>query len=556
MGAASDATGSKVPTSAVQATNRIEGSRRWWVLAAVMITMFFSSMDQTVVSTAMPVIIGHLHGLDLYAWVFTAYMMASAVTVPIYGKLSDMYGRKPFYIFGLVVFIVGSAISGQAHSMLELVIARAGQGIGAGAMMSMPRATIGDVFNPLERGRWMGLLGAVFGLASIIGPSLGGWITDSFGWSWVFYINLPIGAAALYMVWRFLPTVRTGDKITPDYMGSFLLVVALMAILLGFTWAGSTYPWSSWQILSLFGFGAVVTGLFILQERASDDPVLSPQLFSNEIFSSSLVVGLFMNMAMFGALMFLPLYVQGALGVSAMGSGIVLTPMMLSFIAGAVISGQLISRTGRYKVQSHVSAGLMIAGMFLLTQMNASTTLGIVIRNVVVLGLGVGGLMPLLNVVVQNAFPYKIMGMVNATQQFVSSLGGVVAAPILGTVLTATFLHQLPRHLPTTLKVALARLPAGVRSQTANPQAMTSAAAQHALKGEFVQMGPQGLRLYDQFLHGVHVSLAIGIGDLFRVALALAIAAFLGTLFLKEIRLKQDEFFKRGGEPAEPEPEP
>jgi EmrB/QacA subfamily drug resistance transporter len=539
------------PQAEVQTTNRIDGSRRWWVLAAVMITMFFSSMDQTVVSTAMPTIIGALHGLSLYAWVFTAYMMAAAVTVPIYGKLSDVYGRKPFYIFGLAIFMVGSAISGQAHTMLELVLARAGQGIGAGAMMSMPRATIGDIFNPRERGRWMGVIGAVFGLASIIGPTLGGWITDSFGWQWVFYINLPIAAVAIAMVWRYLPTVRTPHAARPDYVGSGILVVGLMAILLGFTWAGSQYAWGSWQILGLFAFGVATSVLFVLHERRTADPILAPDLFRNEIFTSSLVVGLLMAMGMFGALSFLPLFVQGALGVSAAASGAILTPMMIAFIGGSVVGGQVLTRLGHYKLPAHVAALFMVAGMYLLTRMTAATTLTTVVINVVILGVGIGALMPLLNVAVQNAFPYRIMGTVNATQQFVQSLGGVIAIPVLGTIMISTFNRQLPRHLPTTLGAALAHLSPAARTALGNPETLTTSAAQSALKGDFSHFGAAGLTLYHQFLNAVHLSLADGIHGMFEVGLMLSVGAFLGTFFLREVRLKQDEFFRRAdGEDA------
>lgn len=534
----------------VQTTNRIDDTSRWWVLAAVMITMFFSSMDQTVVSTAIPVIIGKLHGLDLYAWVFTAYMLTSAITVPIYGKLSDMYGRKPFYIFGLGVFMVGSAISGQSHTMMQLVLARGLQGIGAGAMMSMPRATIGDIFNPRERGRWMGLIGAVFGLAAIVGPSLGGWITDSFGWQWVFYINLPVAAVALGMVWAFLPTVRTEHKAGIDAAGIGYLVVGLVPVLLAFTWAGSTFAWLSWQIVGSFAVGAAFLGMFVLHERRTADPVISPQLFSNEIFTSSLVVQLLVSMAMFGALMFLPLYVQGALGLSAAQSGATLTPMMIAFVVGSVVGGQLISRTGRYKLLAHLAAVVMAAGMFLLTRMTDTTTITTVIRNMVVLGLGIGTLMPLLNVAVQNAFPYTMMGTVNATQQFVSSLGGVVAAPILGTVMTHTFARELPLHLPTALRRALGALSPAARSQLQNPQSLTSAPAQAALRGTFVHL-PDGGALYARFLSAVHVSLTMGMNELFMVGLALSLAALVGTFFLREVRLHRDEFFEKDGAPTQ-----
>jgi MFS family permease len=248
---------------------------------------------------------------------------------------------------------------------------------------------------------------------------------------------------------------------------------------------------------------------------------------------------------MFGALMFLPLYVQGALGYSAAASGGVLTPMMLSFIGGSILGGQIMTRTGRYKLQAHIAALVMVAGMFLLTTMSSHTTLSVVILNIVVLGLGIGALMPVLNVAVQNAFPYKIMGMVNSSQQFVQSLGGVVSAPILGTIMTETFARDLPERLPAALKASLGHLSPAARSALSDPQALTTQAAQLAIKSDFTHFGAAGLTLYHEFLSAVHVSLALGIGDLFRVALALSIAAFLGTFFLREVRLRNDDFYRQ-----------
>jgi multidrug resistance protein len=260
------------PKSDIQRTNRITGRRRWWALGAVLLTIFFASLDQTVVATAMPVIIGDLKGLNIYAWVFTAYMITSAVTVPIYGKLSDVYGRKPFYVFGLSLFIIGSALSGQSKSMLELIIFRGLQGFGAGAMLSMPRATIGDIFNPRERGRWMGVISTTFGLASIIGPFLGGWITDNFGWPWIFYINLPVAGFALAGTLYALPRVRAEKQVNVDWTGSALLVLGLVPLLLGFTWAGNQYAWGSPVIIGLFVFSILTLGIFVWAERRAIDP--------------------------------------------------------------------------------------------------------------------------------------------------------------------------------------------------------------------------------------------------------------------------------------------
>lgn len=523
---------------AVQTTNRITGSRKWWALATVLLTMFFSSMDQTVVSTAMPTIIGDLKGFSLYAWVFSAYMMASSVTVPIYGKLSDVFGRKPFYLFGLVAFGIGSAVSGQAHTMTELIWARAFQGIGAGAMMSMPRATVGDIFDPKERGKWMGVMMAVFGLSSIIGPALGGWITDSISWRWVFYINLPFAALAIVGVLLTLPRVRADHRVKVDWQGSVILVIGLVPILLGFTWAGSKYAWGSPTELALFIGGAIVLALFILWERRAADPILTPVLFKNRIFNTSLLLGVLVGMTMFGSLMFLPVYVQGVLNLNAQSSGWVMAPMMIGFMVGSIVSGQFTSRTGRYKVLAWSSGAVIVIGSWLLNQMNIHTTWPSVVLNMVVLGIGIGSLMPLMNIVVQNAFPYKLMGTVNSTQQFVSSLGGVIAAPIFGSVLNKAFAHKLSTTMPTALKHYQSKL-AGV-----SPQQLLTKAAQQKIATDFSQFGAAGHHLYEQLMHAVRESLTFGIHRLFEVGLVFAVLCFIVTFFLPEIDLKGKEYYE------------
>ena len=531
--------------SQVQNTNQILGRRRWFALAAVMLVMFFSALDQTVVATAMPVIIGDLQGFSVYAWVFTAYMMASAVTVPIYGKLSDIYGRKPFYVLGLGMFMLGSVAAGMVNSMTQLIAARTFQGLGAGAMLTMPRATVGDIFNPRERGRWMGVISSIFGIASIIGPALGGWITDQWNWRWIFYINLPVAAVALIGIVLTLPTVRGEKQPKVDWLGSLLMVLGLMPLLLAFTWAGSTYPWFSPVIIGLFAASLAFLALFILAERRAEEPILAPELFKNRIFSSTALVALFISMGMFGSIAFLPLFIQGAQGLSAQSSGQILTPMMLSFIAGSILGGQLVTRTGRYKLQV-ILAGLVGAlGMFLLTRMDASTSPIIVVRNMIVLGLGIGAVLPVLTVVVANAFPYKLMGMVDATQQFVRSLGGIIATPVLGTVLTNTFVSDFNQDLPGKLKVALSQLPRSQRAAMLDPQGLINASSQEAIKSQFVAFGQQGLALYQQFIDAVHQALASGMTHLFVLGLVFMILAVLAALILPEVRLQLNEFFER-----------
>ncbi|MEJ2711234.1 MAG: MDR family MFS transporter [Anaerolineales bacterium] len=539
----------------VQTTNRITGSRRWWALAAVLITIFFGSLDQTVVSTAMPVIVGDLKGFDIYAWVFTAYLMTSTITVPIYGKLSDVYGRKPFYIFGLSVFIVGSALSGQSHSMIELIIFRGLQGIGAGAMLSMPRATIGDIFTPRERGRWMGVISMTFGLSSIIGPYLGGWITDQFGWQWIFYINLPVAFLALLGTLYALPRVRAEKDVQVDWTGSALLVAGLVPLLLAFTWAGNQYAWGSAQIIGLFAFSVGMLALFAWVETRVAEPIIPTDFFKVPIFTTANLVGFLISIGMFGTLLFLPLYVQGVLGFSAQNSGAIMTPMMGSFIVAALVAGQIMTRSGKYKMISVSAAIIMSGGLYLFTRLGANSNYTSVIIDMVVLGIGIGALLPVLNVAVQNAFPYRDMGIVNAAQQFVRSLGAVIATPILGTVLANEFSAQMKVNLPATLQQAMNNLPPAVQKVLSDPQSLTNAQTQAAIKSKFDVFGANGIQLYHQFINAVHQSLAAGIQQLFWIALFFGLAALLATLFLPEIRLQQEEFFEDGKEIAQPDSE-
>lgn len=534
----------------VQTSNQIIGTRRWWALGAVLLTMFFSALDQTIIATAMPVIIGELQGFSLYAWTFTAYMMAAAITVPIYGKLSDVYGRKPFYIFGLGLFMVGSMFSGMVASMPQLIASRTLQGLGAGAMLSMPRATIGDIFNPRERGRWMGVIASVFGLASIVGPVMGGWITDHWGWRWVFYINLPVAGLALLAVLYALPTVKTDDDVKLDWQGSLALVAGLVPLLLALTWAGHAYAWLSAPILGLFALAIVFLGLFVWIERRVAEPIIAPDLFKNQIFTSTAIVALFVSMAMFGTIIFLPVFVQGVLGKTAQQSGQILTPMMLSFIAGSVVGGQLITRTGKYKLQAVVGTLLMAAGTFLLTLVGPNSSALTVVFNIILLGLGIGVVLPLLNVAVQNAFPYRMMGMVSATQQFVRSMGGIVVAPLLGTVMVSIFSSRLASLMPVQLQAAIHILPPEQQKALLDPQGLINAETQAAIQTSFTQMGDNGTVLYHQFILVIHQALTDGTVRLFMVSTIFAVLAFLATFALKELELQHDEFFQEQAKAA------
>src|SRR6266704_908252 len=349
-------------------------SRRETILTmiGVLLVMLLASLDQTIVSTAMPRVIADLQGFDRYTWVSTAYLLTSTVMVPIYGKLSDMFGRKPIFLFGIVVFLIGSALSGASQSMNELIAFRALQGIGAGALMPIAIAVVGDLFTPRERGKWQGVTGAVWGFSAIVGPTLGGWITENTSWRWVFYVNLPIGIIAMLVLIFLMPALRGVEKkVSIDYTGAAMLIAGTVALLLGFTWAGTQYDWLSPQIIGLFAGAVIVLTAFViyeaLLERRGGQPIIEPSLFKNSIFSVSTIVTVIFGMGLFGSIFFIPLFVQGVIGTSATNSGLILTPLMLTSIVGSVVSGQLVSRLGKYK-------WIAIRGMIGLAAMGSAMT--------------------------------------------------------------------------------------------------------------------------------------------------------------------------------------
>src|SRR5579883_2135135 len=411
-------------------------------MLGVLMVMLLASLDQTIVSTAMPRVIADLQGFDRYTWVSTAYLLTSTVVVPIYGKLSDLIGRKPIFLFGVVIFLIGSALSGASQSMNELIAFRAFQGIGAGALMPIAIAIVGDLFTPRERGKWQGVTGAVFGLSSIVGPTLGGWITQNSTWRWVFYVNLPIGIMAMIVLIFLMPTLRSSHvgKVAIDYVGAALLVLGTVPLLLGFTWAGTQYDWLSVQIIGLFAVAVVALAAFIIYEamleRRGGEPIIAPSLFKNSIFSVSTIVTMIFGMGLFGSIFFIPLFVQGVVGVSATNSGLLLTPLMLTSIIGSVVSGQLVSRIGKYKWVAIVGMIISIVGSWMLVQLNVHSTNADVIWAMLVLGLGMGFGMSLYTLIVQNALPRKI-GEATSALTFFRSIGGTIGLAAMGSVMTS-----------------------------------------------------------------------------------------------------------------------
>lgn len=515
-----------------------------FVLISVMLGMLLSALDQTVVGTAMPRVIADLNGLQHYAWVATGYLLVSAASMPIWGKLSDAFGRRRFFMVGMVLFVVGSALCGQSRSMVELIGFRALQGLGAGAMMPITQAIIGDIFPPAQRARWTGVLMSVFGFATIVGPLLGGWITDTIGWRWTFYVNLPVGVIALGFALFALPAHVQLRKHSVDYRGTALLVLAAVPLLLGFSWAGSQYPWSSPPIIGLFVFAVAMWAVFYLWEMRAAEPVLNPRLFRNRIFSVSAVASAIQSAGMFGAIMFLPLFVQGVMGRTATNSGTILMPMMLAAIVTSIGGGQILAKTGRYKAVVVFGFAVVTTGAYLLSRMTFTTSSATLIGYMIVMGLGIGIAMSTFTVIVQNQYPTRRLGEVSAGLQFFRSIGATVGLAVFGTILNSRFASSLAASLPAELK-GLATDPA-TADQLNNPQVLLSAQAKVQLTELFGQFGSQGQSLFDSFMNAVRHSLEFAISDLFVLATIISAVGFVVVLFLKEVPLRRSHASEDG----------
>jgi EmrB/QacA subfamily drug resistance transporter len=415
--------------------------------------------------------------------------------------------------------------------MEMLIAARCISGLGGGAMMAMATVTIGDIFSPRERGRWMGAVMGVFGLAALVGPTIGGSITDHWGWRWVFYVNLPLGVVAWFVAGVVLPRFRADREATIDYVGIFLLVLGIVPILLGVTWGGSTYPWNSWQEIGMFAVGGIGLVLFVLAELRARDPLLSPMLFRNAIFTLSVAISFFITLGMYGSITFMPLFLQGVLGQSAQDSGLVLAPMMIPFVLGAMVGGQVMARTGRYKVQGILGLGLGTLGMFLFSRLSPSSSYGEVIRDMAVMGVGIGLSMPIFSTTVQSAFPHQLLGTANSARQFFSNLGGVIGVPVLTSVMVTRFHSELAGRLPAQVRPVLAR-------GSLNPQALLTAQSQAALQQQLAPLGAAGHQVFLATLTAIRASLSSGITTSFTISIAVMAAGFLLALVFPERPLK------------------
>jgi EmrB/QacA subfamily drug resistance transporter len=479
------------------------------IFGALILVFLLASLDQTIVSTALPTIVGELGGLQHLSWVVTAYLLASTVSGPLYGKFGDLYGRKVVLQTAIVIFLVGSVLCGLSQNMAELIAFRALQGLGAGGLIVTAIAVIGDVIPPRDRGRYQGVFGAVFGVSTIIGPLLGGFFVDNLSWRWIFYINLPLGAVAFAVIGAAFRVRPAPKQHKVDYLGAGLLGGGLSAIVLFTSLGGSTWAWGSSEIIGLIVIGVVAIAGFVLVESRVPEPILPLSLFRNRTFAVTSAVGFIVGLSLFGAVTYLPLYLQIVKGVSPTKSGLQLTPMMLGLLVTSVVSGQLITRWGKYRIFPIVGTAVVTLGMFLLSRLGIGTSLWVAALAMVVLGLGLGMVMQVLVLAVQNAVDYKFLGVATSGSTMFRSIGGSIGVSLFGAIFTNRLHTELAQRLPPS-----AHLPS-----------TTSPAAIHAL--------PPGVR--DAYAHALTAALS----PVFFVAAVISSVAFALALLLPDVALRQ-----------------
>ena len=499
----------------------LEKRRILLIIGALMTGMLLAALDQTIVATALPTIVADLHGASHISWIVTSYILAATASTPLWGKLGDQYGRKVFFQAAIIIFLVGSVLSGLSQNMLELITCRAIQGLGSGGLMVGAQAIVGDVVPPRDRGRYQGLFGAVFGVSSIVGPLLGGVIVEHLSWRWIFYINVPVGILALAVVASAVPGhLRTVHHVI-DYLGSVVLTLAATALVLFTSLGGTTFAWGSSPMIALGVSGAVLTGLFAWVEHRAVEPVLPLHLFANRTFSVTSIVGFILGFAMFGAITFLPLFFQVVKGATPTVSGLDLLPLMAGLLVMSISSGFAIAKTGRYRMFPIAGTLLMAIGMYLFSLMGPSTGYPLEAVFMLVLGLGLGAVMQTLIILVQNAVPYSELGVATSGATFFRSIGGSFGTAVFGAIFSNVLIGNLTRHLHG------ATLPSGLGSSSVTPALL------HHLSAA-VRLG---------FVGGY----AESIQTVFVIAAPIAFLAFVASLLIPHVELRRQI---RSAEPA------
>ena len=508
-------------------------------LIGVMFAMFLASLDQTIVATAIPKIMADLDGFDRFTWISTSYIVASTSVVLIIGAVSDVYGRKWLFVGAIAIFLFGSALAAASPTMNALIVFRGVQGIGGGMIMALSFVTIADLFPPDERAKYMGIISAMFGVSSVLGPTLGGFITDQLSWQWIFLVNIPLGIPVIAIFIKLFPNAKKyGPKRKIDVGGALLIVLAIVPGLLGLSWGGNQYEWSDPLVLGSLAFSGVILVVFGIYETRISEPLLPLAVFKNRIVGVALLVTLLTGLAMFGAIFFVPLLFQGVLGASATASGSFLTPMMLGIVSGAAISGQILARTGgHYRLQGILGVSIMATGMFFLSRVSGTTTHAYALSSAVVMGFGLGTSFPLYTIAIQNSVPQEYLGIATSSAQFFRSVGGAIGLALFGSFMVRQFKEGMQENLPVE---AFQVVPPQLFEQiTSNPNALINSDASESLKDELAANGESGIALGNSVFEAIRESLASAIGDVFLLAFIFVIIAVIATIFIREVPLRK-----------------
>ncbi|WP_397538810.1 MDR family MFS transporter [Rummeliibacillus pycnus] len=516
---------------------------RGLLIVGLLVAMLFAALDNTIVGTAMPRIVGELGGLGVMTWLTTAYMLTSTTVVPVAGKLADMIGRKSVYVTGIIIFLIGSALCGMANSMTQLIIFRGIQGLGGGVMMPMAMIIIGDIFTGAQRAKWQGVFGAIFGLSSVIGPQIGGWIVDAANWRWVFYINMPVGILAAILISLGLKNRKLEGPIKIDFAGIFTMIVGVVSLLLALTFGGKDYPWGSWQIVSLFAISAVFLTSFVIVESKSSEAILPMHLFKNKTFSILNGIGFLMSVGMFGAIMFVPLFMQGIIGMSPSQSGTMMIPMMVSMMVASIFGGQIVRKIG---VKPQIITGMIIMGLgfWLLSTMGIDTTKLVAMSFMATLGLGMGLVMPILTLALQESFPKSELGVVTSSSQFFRQIGGTFGMTILGAIMNYRSTNLLTEKLVPTLE----KLPPEAGALVQQFEGMIKESPQGVysmlLSPETLEKIPTSIQ--NMMIPILKSTLVDALHSVFLVGLIFVILGAILSFFMKKIKLSDPKKEAKG----------